>query len=327
MNGPRVLAVDGGNTKTIAAVADAEGRVLATGRAGCGDIYGATSPQAALEAIEDAVAPALAQAGTVDAAVFSLAGADWPEDFGFIEEELRARLSLPAAVLVVNDAIGALRSGSPDWTGIAVVAGTGGAVGARNADGRVFHLGFWPDGSGARTLGAEGLRAVYRAELGIGPPTALSERALALYGAPDALALLHAITRRGGLGRAAADRLAPTVLDAADEGDAIAAAIVAAAGKVHGEQARVSAERVGLPLAGARAVLTGSVFSHPSDTLADATMAELPGAVAVRHGPPPVVGGLLLGFDRLGVEADPAALSQSLDEGGRAPWAASAWTT
>jgi N-acetylglucosamine kinase-like BadF-type ATPase len=324
---PRVLGVDGGNTKTIAVVADADGSVLAIGRDGCADIYGAESPEAALRAIEGAVAPALAAAGPVDAAAFSLAGADWPEDFSFIECELRARLSLPGAVIVVNDALGALRAGSADWSGIALVAGTGNAVGARHPDGRVFHLGFWPDGGGARGLGRNGLRAVYRSDLGIGPPTALTERALAMYDVPDPLALMHALTRRGGPGKLAADRFAAAVLDAADDGDAVAVAIVATEGRMLGEQARVSAQRIDLPLAGTRAVLTGGVFDHPSQTLADATMAELPGAVAIRGGPPPIVGALLLGFDQLGVELDPASLSRALDEGGRAPWAASASTT
>jgi hypothetical protein len=102
---------------------------------------------------------------------------------------------------------------------------------------------------------------------------------------------------------------------------------VADAGRVLGGQARASAARLDLPVAGSRVVLTGGVFGHPSDALADATMAELPGGVAVRHGPPPVVGAHLLGFDRLGLQVDPGALSQSLDEGGRSPWAASASTT
>ena len=322
----RVLGVDGGNTKTLAVVADADGRVIGTGRAGCGDIYGAESPDAALRAIADAVAAALG-AGSVDAAVFSLAGADWPEDFEMLERELRARLGLPDVVVIVNDALGALRSGSPDWTGMSVVSGTHNAIGARHPDGRVFHLGWWPDGGGARDLGSGGLRAVYRAEMGLGPPTALTERALALYGAADPIALLYAFTRRGGLGQSGVDRFAAGVLDAADEGDAVAEAIVAGAGRVLGGQARASAARLDLPVAGSRVVLTGGVFGHPSDALADATMAELPGGVAVRHGPPPVVGAHLLGFDRLGLQVDPGALSQSLDEGGRSPWAASASTT
>jgi hypothetical protein len=46
-------------------------------------------------------------------------------------------------------------------------------------------------------------------------------------------------------------------------------------------------------------VLTGGVFGHPTDRLADATMQELPGAVAVRHPQPPIEGALLLAHDRI----------------------------
>jgi N-acetylglucosamine kinase-like BadF-type ATPase len=148
----------------------------------------------------------------------------------------------------------------------------------------------------------------------MGPPTALTQRALALWGASDAIALLYAFTRRGGLPAGEEDRLAPLVLDAAEEGDPVAGAIVDGTGRVLGLQARASAERLGLPLAGTRVVLTGGVFRHPSERLAAAAMAELPGAVAVRHGPPPVTGALLLALDRL---------SEDTKEGS-ARWAASA---
>ena len=73
-------------------------------------------------------------------------------------------------------------------------------------------------------------------------------------------------------------------------------------------------------------MLTGGVFAHPTERLADATMAELPGAVAVRHGPPPIAGALLLALDRLGVRADAAAvaLGPPLRPDGRsARWAGS----
>jgi len=324
----RVLAVDGGNTKTLAVVADEGARVLGTGRGGCGDIYGAGSPDAALGAIAGAVSVALAEAGlepaALDAAAFSLAGADWPEDFELLDRELRERLGLRPPPVVVNDALGALRAGSPGWTGLAVVAGTYNAIGARH-EGRTFHVGFWPDGAGGRHLGDEALRAVYRADLGLGGRTVLSERAFALYGVPDATALLHAFTRRGGLGEAEGDRMAPVVIDAADAGDPVATEIVTGKGRILGRQARISAERVGLPLAGARVVLTGGVFGHPSALLADTVMAELPGAVALRHGPPPVAGALLLALDRLGVDGDAAVAAGALSTShGRSPeWAPS----
>ena len=43
-----VLGVDGGNTKTLALIVRGDGAILGAGRAGCGDIYGAGSPTAAI---------------------------------------------------------------------------------------------------------------------------------------------------------------------------------------------------------------------------------------------------------------------------------------
>jgi N-acetylglucosamine kinase-like BadF-type ATPase len=323
-----VLALDGGNTKTIAAVADADGVTRGVGHSGCSDIYNAPTPERGIDEMEAAARQALATGGVaaeeIGAAAFSLAGADWPEDFALLEPGLRDRLGLSAPPLVVNDALGALRTGSPDWTGIAVVSGTYNAVGARNARGDVFHLGFWPDGAGGRNIARAGLKAVYRAALDMGPATAVSERAFALFGVDDAIALLHEFTRRGGLEDEDKDRLAPVLLDLADEGDSVAQAIVADAGRVLGMQARASAAQLRMPLDGTRVVLTGGVFEHPTDRLAAATMAELPGAVAVRGGPPPIAGALLLAYDRLGLAVDASRVAAGLPatDGRSARWAA-----
>jgi N-acetylglucosamine kinase-like BadF-type ATPase len=330
-----VLGVDGGNTKTLAVVADADGTVRGVGKTGCSDIYNSPSPDAAIATVERAVAAALAQAGIqpsdLRAAVFSMAGADWPEDFALLDGELTRRLGLPSPPMVVNDAIGALRTGAPEWVGISVVSGTYNAVGARRADGRLFHLGFWPDPAGGRDLGRIGLRAVYRADLGLAPATALTERALALYGEADPIALLHAFTRRGGLDDSAHDRLSPVVLDVAGDGDPVALGIVLERGRLLGGQARISAERIGLPLEKTRVVLTGSVFAHPTDLLADAVMAELPGAEPVRHPPPPIAGAVLLALDRIGVEGDPAVVGASfkalVHRNGDPAWAPSGSST
>jgi N-acetylglucosamine kinase-like BadF-type ATPase len=326
-----VLAVDGGNTKTIAVVADAAGRTLGGGRGGCADIYNAATPQAAIEAVaaatEQALDAASASAADIESATFSLAGADWPEDFTLLEQALRERLSLPAPPLVVNDAIGALRSGAPDWIGVSVVSGTYNAIGARAGDGRVFHLGFWPDGAGGRDLGRDALRAVYHAHLGMGPATTLEASAFALYGAGDAIDLLHRFTRRGGLAEAEIDRMAAVVLDAADSGDAVARAIVADKGSILGRQGHACAAQLGIDLEGTRIVLSGRVFAHPSERLAAATMAELPGAIAVRHHVPPVAGAVLLSLDRIGAAANAETVAAELPfpelDGRSARWAES----
>src|SRR6266581_2487951 len=120
-----LLGVDGGNTKTIALVARADGTVVGVGTAGCADIHNARSPDHALDEIVKASSTALeaaeGRAGDLAATAFSLAGADWPEDFELLRRGLAERLELAAEPRVVNDAIGAIRSGTDDGVGVATV--------------------------------------------------------------------------------------------------------------------------------------------------------------------------------------------------------------
>jgi len=193
-----VLGVDGGSTKTIALVADDRGVVVGSGRAGGSNIY-VPRPDMALAAVEHAATAALDAAGVgpsdLDVGVFSMSGADWPEDIDFIRSEM-ARRRLGRAVVVVNDAIGGLRAGSPDGNGIVVVCGTGTAVGARAPDGQVWHTSFWQEPGGSEELGRKTLRAAYRAELGVDPPTGLTPHILAFFGLSSIEAVLHAFTAR-----------------------------------------------------------------------------------------------------------------------------------
>lgn len=77
----RVLAVDAGNSKTIAIVAASDGTVLGAGRGGCGDISAPPGPEAALHQIDMAVQSAMdasqTRLGDVAVGYFSMAGADW----------------------------------------------------------------------------------------------------------------------------------------------------------------------------------------------------------------------------------------------------------
>jgi N-acetylglucosamine kinase-like BadF-type ATPase len=302
-----LLGVDGGNTKTLALVVLEDGTIVGVGQAGCADIHNTPSPDDGIDEIAAASLGALeaagASAGDLAAAAFSVAGADWPEDFDRIRRGLETRLDGGPEPLIVNDAIGALRSGTDDGVGVAAVAGTGGAIGARNARGEIYHLGFWPDGTGAHTLGSEGLSAVWRAAIDVGPETSLTERALAHWGHDDPMDLLHALTRIDGRGDPRRDRsrFAYAVLDAATEGDAVARGIVETLGGHLGDYARVCAERTGQLNAPFPLVLTGGVFRHPSALLRHSILARVRHAVPVYPRVEPVAGAVLLAADRAGV--------------------------
>jgi N-acetylglucosamine kinase-like BadF-type ATPase len=308
-----VLGLDGGNTKTVAIVAGLDGVVLGTGRGGCGDIY-APTPEAAFVEIDAAIDGALAEAGRsrddVVAAGCSLAGADWPEDFDLLDREMRRRLPNVTEVVIVNDGLGALRAGTSDGEGVAVVCGTGSAIGARHGS-AVWHASFWGEDGGASTLGRAAQRALVRSDLGIDPPLGFTRAALEVIGVPTVEALLHRVTRRGAP-RTLLARLAPVVLDAADAGDPVARDIVLATGRVLGEYARVAARRVGLGETTYPLVVAGGVFQHPSRLFRDEIAAALPEARLVETEFEPVVGALLLGFDRLDGQLDVDALRLSL---------------
>jgi N-acetylglucosamine kinase-like BadF-type ATPase len=263
-----------------------------------------------------AVVSALASAGATGAhlraSAFSQAGVDWPEDFDLFRGELPRRLGLGHSPVVVNDAIGALRCATDDAVGVAVVCGTGGAIGARNARGDTFHLGFWPDSMGGYELARAGLAAVYRAGLDLGPPTALLERALRRYGGEDALDVLHGLTRREGPRLPVAPFIID-VFDAAEAGDPVALEIVTSNGRRLGEAARIAAARVGFE--GEHAlVLAGGVLRHGSTLMVDAICSRVPQATPLRAQREPAVAALLWAFDAAGVRPDIARLHDTVPD-------------
>ena len=309
-----VLGVDGGNTKTVALVAQADGTVVGAGRAGCADLYGAVSPEAAIDAVAGAAQGALEAAGAtgadLSAAVFCLAGADWPEDFELHRRELTARLALRRPPTIFNDAIATLRAGTPDAVGVGAVVGTGGAIAGRNAHGDTWHLGFWPDGMAAGGIARAALRAVYRNGLGLDGPTTLTERACALYGVPDVLELLHRFHRRGP--KPAAVAMVPVVFEEAVAGDEVARGIIEADASRFADAVRTTAGRLALEAPYAL-VLAGGVLRHPAAAMhADAIARGVPDAVAVRATWEPAAGALLLACDEVGFDPDPARLRESL---------------
>ncbi len=298
------LGVDGGNTKTVALISDESGTILGHGRSGCSDAYAVGSVERALEAIEAAVDAALTRAGasTSDLATagFSLAGVDWPED----DLALRAALARSfggVELQLVNDSIGALYAAVADGVGVSVVCGTWANVGARGASGSTWHSGWWTAPSGAMGIAGDALRAVYRAALGLEPPTSLVARALELFQEPDVESLLHSFTRRDGR-RAPADAALFTrpTLDEAERGDAAARALVEAHGRLLGDYALLAARRVDLLATELPLVLAGGVFGHASrllpDAIADRMRREAPAVRPLLADLPPVVGALLLGL-------------------------------
>jgi N-acetylglucosamine kinase-like BadF-type ATPase len=321
-----VVAVDGGNTKTIALVASLDGRICGTGRAGCGDIYNAAgsyskdSPDAACANIEQAVARALqmtrAERSDLVAGVFGMAGADWPEDFDLLYREM-ARRGLGRIISIQNDALGVLHAGTTNNVGVSIVCGTGAATGARGPDGRVWHSSFWQaDAQGSAQLSGKVLNAVVHVELGLEQPTTLTERVLAAFGMQTVEEVLHAVTGREqrALYNGQARKLTPILLDEAEAGDQVARRLVQEHGYALGTIGVAAARRVGIEGTAFPLVLAGGALRHPSSVLADAIIERIrvtsPDIVPMRSRFEPVIGVLFSALEAAGVAIDEALLER-----------------
>lgn len=305
-----VLGVDAGNTKTIAIIARTDGRIVGWGRSGCGDIYGA-GEHAALDAVAAAASDALRAAGAsrdaLSAVVLSAAGADWPEDFVTIRDGATTRGMRPVPI-VHNDAIGGLRAGSPDGTGVVVVCGTGVAIGARAGDGRLWHSSFWQGPQGGEYLGKSAFNAVVQAELGVAPDTALKRAILSHFHLDSVEAALHLCTARGQI-HPPMKPFARVLFDTAAQGDQVAINLVMTHGHALGDYALVAARKVGVEHQPFHLVLTGGVLRHPSALMRDAIIARVressPHINVINDALEPAVGAAMLALEHAGSAITP----------------------
>ncbi|WP_136608759.1 N-acetylglucosamine kinase [Paenibacillus dokdonensis] len=216
MNTVRVplLAVDGGGTKCLAVFADAEGRMLASGRAGSCNYQGVGLEAAALEltrAIREAKrqltaegnggmtassfgvspteqTPAAKEDGSlqVACAIFGLAGLDTAYDRRIIEELVHEALASTQVqvdrIVVENDGVAALLGATGGDPGILIIAGTGSIVYGINAKGDSARAGGWghrvgDEGSGY-WIGRQAIRAALRGYDGRSGATSLTAKLL-----------------------------------------------------------------------------------------------------------------------------------------------------
>ncbi|MFE4468714.1 N-acetylglucosamine kinase [Leifsonia sp. NPDC056824] len=282
-SGPLYLAVDAGNSKTVALVVDGSGIVLGRGRGGRGDIYGAERIEVAEEAVFGAVESALGEAGAtvtdIRSAAFRLAGVDYPEDASFWDERIADRLAGMGGWSVKNDGFASLRLIDGTGVGLSITVGTGPAVAARSADGREQCSGWYVfDDLGGQGLGNSALKAACREWMGLGPATRLTEALCTQYDVADPGELRHVFTRRfGALPGTELWKSSRIVLALAGEDDAVAQRIVDDQAEAFVRYAQWCAGRVGADLAAGElpVLLNGSVATSEHPAMRDAITAEL----------------------------------------------------
>jgi N-acetylglucosamine kinase-like BadF-type ATPase len=306
-----ILAFDGGNSKTDAALVDDDGAVLAhtrgpqssphrLGMGGCVDVLQTLVDDVGLDGRRAKVAQVL------------LAGIDFPED----EEELRREIAARGwaeDITVGNDTFAVLRAGTERGWGVAITCGAGiNCVGVA-PDGR--HVRFpslgdiTGDWGGGFDVGMAGLSAAARSEDGRGPATRLERLVPEHFGETSARTVGLAI-HHGSIPERSVVELAPVVLQAS-AGDAVAASIRDRLVDEIVAFARAAVIKLGLADEPVDVVVGGGLMRRADSELLGRIESGLrrigPLLVLRRTSAPPIVGAALLGLDAVGAGPDAQA--------------------
>lgn len=314
-----LMGVDGGATKTLAAVLDLQSDELHLAHAGPSN-EDAVGAKAAVEALLGAAEGAIAQAGIGPAelggAVLAVAGTDTES----IVRHVRAARS--EAWIVVNDVVGAWATATGAGPGVAVISGTGSNVFGVGPDARAWRAGGWghllgDEGSGY-WLGLQSIKAALRDRESSGPETALSDAAPRFFGVQSVEALASFVYSKP-LTKGEIAAFATETAKLAAQGDEVARELFRRGATELAEQITAVIHRTGLADGAPFPVgLIGSAFKAGAllvEPLSEAIHASAPQAKIDTVEMAPVGGSLLLAARACGAGArlDGAELAAKLE--------------
>jgi N-acetylglucosamine kinase-like BadF-type ATPase len=224
------LGVDGGQSSTVAVIADDSGRIVGWATAGpCNHVAASEGREKFLRVMRECVSQAAARAGMVSdrprfrGACLGMSGG--PEDkAGLLQEVFESE-----HLLVTHDGQIALAGATGGAPGIIVIAGTGSFAFGENARSETARAGGWGyiygDEGGGFDIVRQSLRAALAEHEGWGPRTALTPALLEATSTANANQTLHLFyTPDWPRSRVAA--LARVVDDIANQGDPAALEIL-----------------------------------------------------------------------------------------------------
>ncbi len=313
-----VLGIDGGGTKTLAAICNSSGQVLGVGRGGASNIDD-VGLETASQNIQRAVAGAWQRANleprAFDAAFLGLAGIVSARDRALVRGlATKLELTAPERLGVDHDCKIALAGGLSGRAGIVLIAGTGSSCYGVNAAGDSWRAGGWgsliSDEGSAYFLGRESLIASVRALDGRGPDTKLAAVMLERLGVQHPDDLLHRIYVTG-LSRLEIASLAPFVLEVANGGDAVALSILECGCVLLAECVKAVAKNLQLERQSCEVVAVGGLYNASEwlqQKLRQQILGFLPGAQITQPELSPVLGACLLSLEMLSAST-PATLA------------------
>jgi glucosamine kinase len=241
-----VMGVDGGATKTLAAVLDLHEHTLHLGHGASSNLDAVGAHQATeslLKATDEAIGRAGIAREQLDGAVLAIADTDTDAVAANVRE------SRPSTWVVVNDVVGAWAAATGAQPGVGAISGTGSNVFGVGRDGRSWRAGGWghvlgDEGSGY-WLAVQSIKAALSDRERSGPETALSVAAVDFFGVQSVEALA-ALVYSKPLAKGEIAAFAIETARVAQAGDAVACGLYERAAVEIGGQVAAVIEQTGL---------------------------------------------------------------------------------
>jgi N-acetylglucosamine kinase-like BadF-type ATPase len=294
------IGIDGGGTKTTAAICTEQGHIVGSATADSSNILSrpwGEVEQTLRQLIDEVIEQAGAHRDEIETLLFGLAGADRPQVKQLIltafEYDFLDRIE------VDSDAIPALYSGTWGGPGVVLISGTGSISYGLTTSGKRYRVGGWgylvgDEGSGY-DLGAQAVRAVLREFDGRGVRTMLTELLMAHFAINRVEELIQRLYGAANPRKELAE-VSVLVERAAERGDEVALSLVQKAADALIELAVTCLEKTKEPLP---VVLAGGLLA--SDTLLRRKVLAASSFTGVIPIVPPVVGSLVLALQRAGI--------------------------
>lgn len=314
------LAVDGGQSGTVAVVATAEGTIVGVGRGGPIRHHEEHDSEGF---VRDGIRAAVTQAmnGAPDGSKVAMCCLAMTGSGAIAERVIRELVEAERYVMLESDTYAALASGTAGGGGIGLIAGTGTVALAQGRRGDHVLLGGWGwllgDEGGGFWIAMEALRAAVRDVDGTGPHTVVTGELQKILDQPDMRGVYNLVTGQR-LDRTGIAALTTSVVAIAEAGDMVAAAILDRAADHLSKLvvATVAAapfldveERVVVACGGVLAA-DGWVLRRLAGLLAEL----VPGFTLVVPQVPPVIGAYYLALKESGVQIDDDMLNRVTDQ-------------
>jgi N-acetylglucosamine kinase-like BadF-type ATPase len=320
------LGVDGGGSKTVAAIADGAGHVISAARAG-GSNYQSIGKTAAIAELRAAVDVALrganASLSDITAAAFGIAGADRAPEMAVVQDMVAESVPVQRR-FVENDALLVLRAVTKDAVGVGLIAGTGTNCVGRDRYGRRHQVGGMGAISGdvgyAEDLAMRAIGGAWMATDGRTGPSMLATSVPRAIGVETVEEIPRHLVR-GVIPEPLIRRVVQCLFEQARDGDGLALRIIEDTGARIGAAAAAVMRTLVLRGSNAVVVLGGAMFQTDGhDLLVDAVERRIRNTVneahVIRLNMNPVIGALLFARDL--VSPAPLSFAQDLrNENGR----------